>query len=340
MNDALGSDTRTNVVPLTHHQVLALAEPFLRHGYTIDPNASARERRRTVFRRALAATPSDGDVARDTLSLETHESGGHRLVRSVEREGLVATVRASGRDLPELFDAVTALPPERQFLHEADAVIALHYDLDGERRRILSRAQLQAPRVELTLSIAAVRGVAAEVNLSPRGARHVQVPEDLLAVLGWDWSPLTPVRQGWQGRLRLRGSPEQRGLRAVNELTRVARHLQEVLSRAPGDFHDLHRRARWGVVARRLIPWLTVLSLAIAVGALPRLVSEPQPATLMLIFHVPTVLIALSFCLQERAKFEFPPIPRRSPAANWFDEPTPVPARETQGLRWWNSPFR
>lgn len=340
MSDATGSAARTNTVPLTHHQVLALAEPFLRHGYAIDPSASARERRKTVFRRSPSSEQAATALVREVLVLETHEGGSHRLVRTVEQDGLPATVRVSGRDPPELLSAITALEPERQFLQEADAVIALSYDLDGERRRILARAQLRAPRVELNLSIAAVRGVAAEATLVPRGAKQIQVPEDLLAVLGWDWSPLAPSRQGWQGRLRLRGSPEQRGLRAIGELVRVARHLQQVLSHTPGDFHDLYRRARWVVVARRLIPWLTVLSLAIAVAALPRLVSEPQPATLMLIFHVPTVLIALSFCLQERAKFELPPLPRRTPSMDWFEEAAPAPSREAVGLRWWNSPFR
>jgi hypothetical protein len=37
---------------------------------------------------------------------------------------------------------------------------------------------------------------------------------------------------------------------------------------------------------------------------------------------VPTVLIALSFCLQELPQFEIPPLPRRSRAPSWRAAPT------------------
>jgi hypothetical protein len=37
----------------------------------------------------------------------------------------------------------------------------------------------------------------------------------------------------------------------------------------------------------------------------------------MLLYHVPTALVALSFWLQELPQFEIPPLPRRSSAATW-----------------------
>jgi hypothetical protein len=37
----------------------------------------------------------------------------------------------------------------------------------------------------------------------------------------------------------------------------------------------------------------------------------------MLLYHVPTVLVALSFCLQELPQFEIPPIPRKPSTTGW-----------------------
>jgi hypothetical protein len=340
MNGAVGRNSRAHVAPLTHHQMLSLAEPFLRRSYAPDLDASDRAARRLAFRPRLLASSGGIGPIREAIVLDCYVSGSFRLTRTLDRAGLVATTRTSGRDLQEMLQAIEAFPADRHFAGNEGAAIALSYEIAGDRRRILARALLRTDSVDLTLTLAAVRGVAAEAMLTARNGRRLWLPEDLLAVLGWDWSPLVAQRTGWQASLRLRGSLEQRGRRAVVELERAARHLQQALSGTPGEFHDRCRRARWAVVLRRLIPWLTVVALAAAVAALPRLVAEPQPATLMLMFHIPTVLIALSFCLQERAKFEFPPRPRRSGASDWTPEPPTSPAEHRLAVRWWNSPFR
>ena len=337
---ATATDHGAPGAPLSHHQMLALAAPFVRQGYVTDLVASSRSRRQLAFQpRAHPPTDPDGASIREVLVLESFERGTYSLVRTLECLGLVATLRATGRDPAELLQAVARVGPARQFIAGQGVPVAFSYELDRERRPILTRAVLRTTGVELALLLTSVRGVAAEVGIVPTDGRQLALPEDLLAVLGWDWSPLVRKGASWHARLRVRGTPEQRGRRAEAELVRAGAHLARTLSEPPARFHERLRAARWGVVARRTIPWLTVLALAGAVTALPRLMSHPEPATVMLIFHVPTILIALSFCLQEQAKFEIPPRPRRAVAADWYAPPAvPDPARHP--LHWWNSPFR
>jgi len=326
--------------PLTHHQMLALVEPFARRGHAADLAASRRARRRLAFQPRMAQTPrADGSGIRESLVLDSFESGTYRLVRTLECDGLTATLRVAGRDPAELLQAVEAFVPDRQFNASGDVPVALSYELDPERRRILTRAVLRTAGVEMTLVLTAVRGVAADVAITATDGRVLGLPEDLLAVLGWDWSPLVRKGPTWHARLRLRGTPEQRGRRAEAELRRAGDHLAHTLSEPPARYHERMRGARWWVVVRRTIPWLTVLALAAAVATLPRLLAHPEPATVMLIFHIPTVLIAFSFCLQEQAKFEIPPLPRRSAAPDWRTRPAATTTR-TRATRWWNSPFR
>ena len=329
--------TRT---PLTHHQLLALAEPFILRGYATDLAASRREQRRLALQPRIAATRrADGAAIRESLVLDSFERGGCRLTRTLECGGLSATLRVTGRDPAELLQSVEAFAAERQFAVSGDVASASSYELDAQRRRILTRAVLRTAGVEMVLALREVRGVAADIGICALDVKPLDLPEDLLSVLGWDWSPLVRQRNFWQGRLRLRGSLEQRGRRAEAELARAGAHLARTLSEPPARYHERLHAARWWVVARRLIPWFTVIALAGAVATLPRLMANPEPATVMLIFHVPTVLIAFSFCLQERAKFEIPPRPRRSAAPDWRGQPIPEPTH-ARATRWWNSPFR
>ena len=326
--------------PLTHHQILALAEPFARRGHAADLASSRRARRRLAFLpRVLAKPVADGTTIRESLALECFESGAYRLVRTLEGDGLVATLRVTGRDPAELLQATEAVAPDRHFTAGGAVPVALSYELDQERRRILTRGVLRTSGVEMTLVLTTVRGVAAEISLAAIDGQNLALPEDLLAVLGWDWSPLVRKGASWHARLRLRGTAEQRGRRAEVELARAGTHLARTLSEPPARFHERMHSVRWWVVARRTIPWLTVLALAGAAATLPRLLANPEPATVMLIFHVPTVLIAFSFCLQEQAKFEIPPRPRRSTAPEWRARPAPA-GSGARATRWWNSPFR
>lgn len=148
---------------------------------------------------------------------------------------------------------------------------------------------------------------------------NLAVPDDLLAVLGWDWARLVPERSGgWTTRLRLRGGAARRTRLAEAALERAAAHLALTLAEPPARFHERHRAARWGVVLRRSIPVLTPLALLATVLGMPKLDTSGGPGLWWLLYHVPTVLIAASFCLQELPRFEIPPLPRRSRRAGWL----------------------
>jgi hypothetical protein len=71
------------------------------------------------------------------------------------------------------------------------------------------------------------------------------------------------------------------------------------------------------VVLRRLLPTLTALSLLATVALLPRLGLDRIDGAWTLLYHVPTLLLAGAFMLQEMPRFEIPPWPRRSSAADW-----------------------
>ena len=153
------------------------------------------------------------------------------------------------------------------------------------------------------------------VNSAANSATNL--PDDLLAVLGWSWARLVPAKPGWTSKLRLRGAPAQRTVQAERALNLCAAHLAQTLSEPPPCYHDRLRAARWRVVFRRAIPALTAVALVAAVAFLPHFETQGRPGLWMLMYHVPTALIALSFCLQELARFEIPPLPRRSTAARW-----------------------
>ena len=74
----------------------------------------------------------------------------------------------------------------------------------------------------------------------------------------------------------------------------------------------LVRRARWGVVLRRALPTLTALSLLATVVLLPRMGLDKIEGAWTLLYHVPTLLLAGAFMLQEMPRFEIPPWPKRS----------------------------
>jgi thiosulfate reductase cytochrome b subunit len=170
--------------------------------------------------------------------------------------------------------------------------------------------------------VPAVRGVAADIELlAPREA--LALPEDLLAVLGWNWTRLLTPRGrsgspgSWKSKLRLRGRLPARSAAAERALDHAAVHLAQTLAEPPAQFHQRHRLARLGVVARRVIPLATPLLLVATILLMPRLDIEQGMGLWWLLYHVPTVLIMLSFTLQELPTLALPPWPRPSRAPDW-----------------------
>ena len=320
--------------PLTHHQIIDLVEPFTRRGRHVDLSASNRLERCLVFKSVenhagnVAASTVAGP--RDTLKLENPSEGYFRLTRSLQlASGLQAGLVAEGTDAGDLLQRVEAVAPQRVFRAGPGYATGLSFRLEAPAgaassaaapRMILTGAVAQVRGFTLTLRPSPTRGIAADIELAAPAESTVELPEDLLAVIGWDWAPLLARNAVWTSKLRVRGREPGRSTAAESKLDRTLRHLAAVLAQPPAAFHDRHVVARWGAAFRRLIPWLTVIAMFTGVGIFsmqPRDENAEMSGLLVLMFHVPTVLLALAFTLQESPRFEIPPWPRRLKASAW-----------------------
>lgn len=321
--------------PLTHHEILDLVEPFARRGRHVDLAASDRILRRLAFKpidHPAASPPAPG--MREGLQLESFGTGTFRLTRTLTRgDGLQATLQASGSDPGELLARIDGVDRQRHFVDGPGHAIARSYQFESftggtgpgtgpglgapPGTPSLSRGVVRVGALTLTVDVPAVRGVAADLTLTAAPGERPDLPEDLLAVIGWDWARLVPNPNGWTSKRRLRGRGAQRSLAAERVLDTAAAHLARVLQEPPARFHDRHVWARWGVVLRRLIPTLTAVGLIAGAVLLPRLAPQQDPSFWLALHYVPIGLLALSFCLQELPRFEIPPWPRRLRAQAW-----------------------
>jgi hypothetical protein len=316
--------------PLTHHEILGLVEPFARRGRHVDLAATDRIERRIVFKPIDHAGDADAEPAlRETLQLESDDDRNWRLTRVLARpDGLQATLLATGPRPAELLAHVEAIALQHQFRSGPGYVMARSYEFEppatgsaqaeaAAARLILSRGEVRLDGLVLTMTVRAIRKVAAEIELAAMPGTALDLPEDLLAVIGWDWARLVRQRVGWKSRLRLRGPAARRSRQAETALEQVASHLVRVLAEPPSQFHQRQWLARWGVVFRRGIPTLTALGLIAAAISVPRFSSGLAAGVAVSLHYVSIGVLALSFCLQELPQFEIPPWPRRSRAPTW-----------------------
>jgi hypothetical protein len=310
--------------PLTHHDILALVEPFTRRGRHVDLAASRREERRLVFRPpARNGLADDGVALGESLQLECPAPGFYRLTRTLTHpEAGPAALRAHGPDAGALLAAVEAVPLGRHFVTGPGFAVARSYGLDAgsggdAASLVLIQGCVSVAGLKLTLNVPAVRRVAADIALEPASGERFALPEDLLAVLGWNWARLVRRGDGWTTKLRLRGSLAQRTHAAEAALSRAGAHLARTLSEPPSRYHERLAGARRGVFFRRGIPTLTALALVAAVLLSAPFRDEVPAHVLVALYHVPTLFVALSFVLQELPRFEIPPWPRRSTAPDW-----------------------
>jgi hypothetical protein len=228
---------------------------------------------------------------------------------------------------------VDALPPARQWQQAAGVRVALGHKLQaparGQTEPVLTllRASARVAGLAVVMTVSRVKNVPAELSLSPAGAHApVSLPEDLLAVLGLDWSRLSRHSGGWRASLRLRGDGTARGLDAEAKFRRSIEHLVQVLGAAPAAFHAQFFGARWRVALRRGFPLLMCLGLIGASAAVPLLELGPGSVFRMLIFNAPPLLLVWLFAMRELPRIEVPPLPRALPADAWTATPHPTPA--------------
>ena len=323
--------------PLSHHEILVLADPFARAGWLVDLAATDRAARTVVFKPVdLPAAVPGSSALRVVLQLESYGTGTCCLTRRLHHpSGLQATAQTIGSQPAELLARLASLAPQQQFRQGAGHITALSHAFDATPARkggaaptqpwALQQGVVLTDLLQLTLSVSPVKGVAADITLAPRHGLSLDLPEDLLAVQGWDWARLVPgygpAAGTWTSRRRLRGASPRRSRTADAALAQVAAHLVQVLGQSPAQFHNQRWLARWGVVLRRGIPSLTAASLLGGALLLPRMELGVVPKAWVLLHYLPIGLLALSFGLQELPRFEIPPLPRRSKAPGWYPAP-------------------
>ena len=246
--------------------------------------------------------------------------------RLAHPSGLQATLQLAGARAAALLDALDSVLPESRFERGQGWLLARGYEvLDdaGVQARplplFLCRAQVRLALLdlELKLRMPGFRSVAGDIELTPAEGLKLELPEDLLAVQGWDWTRLVRGADGWTSKLRLRGKALRRSRTAEVALSQAARHLARVLAEPPVRFHERHRLARWGVMLRRGIPTFTALGMIGGALLLPKLADTRHAGVWMALHYLPIALLALSFSRQELPQFEIPRWPRRLRHCDW-----------------------
>lgn len=303
--------------PLTHHEIMRLAAPFVRRGRQVDLAASDRLARRLAFR---AEAPGDEAALRVALHLEDGRKAAHRLVRRIELHGgLLAEAEVEGDDPAALLDRLDALPLAAQWRRGDGWWLAFGLRLDLQQPEAaprLLRAELVVDALVLRLQVPGVGGIPAEASLEAPGHDIPELPDDLLAVLG-GWSSLWRIGRQWRGSLRLPRREPARSLEAMQRLDAAATHLARTLAEPPSRFHERLAAERWRVALRRCLPLAAVLALVGASFAVTQLSLAQNSVVRMLIFNAPPILLAVGVCLQELPRFEWPRRPRPLEAAAW-----------------------
>ncbi len=325
---ARGASAPARAPALSHHALLRLVEPFLRRGLAPDLAAVDRMQGRVPFR------PTVRGPFETTLLLESRGRERWRLVRTVRRvDGLVATTHADGPDPAALLDAIEAVPTEAQFSDGDGYALAVSRRASPvgiEPVAIRVRARIGCT-LELEATTFETPGAPARLDLHPTGAKRPRLPEDVLAVLGWDWSFLQRRDLGWSASVRLRGNGAERARGALARIELATSHLARALADGPRAFHRRLRVARWFALGRRAIPTMVLAGLAIDVALAPVLRADPYATSTALALALPPGLLALFLCASQDPRFEWPAWPHADGGSDDSSDarrPTPTPGGE------------
>jgi hypothetical protein len=340
-------------IPLTHHDILVLAEPFTRRGRHVDLAASDRLERCLLFKPTEhSGTPDEFSTLIERLLLENPGRSHFRLTRTLTDEsGRVATLRVDGPDPKTLIEAIDAVPPERQFPTLGGLRVACSYRIEASRiepTRIGPGGQIAAeegashpPVNQLTLVRAVTDldgmaiildprvgyGMPAEISLEVPRERAIALPADLLTVLGEAWRPLRRVENGWRGHLRIPGQEPARTADVEAKLAKTLVHLVETLRAPPAEFDRKWRRERWQAVAHRILGLLTVVVLLVAAPAILLANTAEGSPLRVLSFALPALVMLILLSRHEAPMTKMPPLPRPLPDTAW----DPAPPTQSPG---------
>jgi hypothetical protein len=318
-------------VPLTHHEILGLVEPFSRRGWSVDLAASDRSQRRLRFKPIQHPDqPLAGSTLTETLVLEYPEAGHFRLQRLVaDARGLCSSLEIEGPDAGLLLEQIEAIEVGRQMVAASEVPIARSYRLipitaddnhPAHWQLQLQRAESWVEGVVLTLNAKTGRKMPADLELRAEQEQRLRVPADLLAVLGWEWRPMRELGKRWRGSVRVAAAEPERTRDIESKLARAVTHLAKTLRSSPADFHSRWQGARWRVTFQRSIPMLIGIALLGAAPLIQFLSLETESLTRMFIFHAPPLLLIGIFMMRELPVIEIPPLPRRLIGRAWFVE--------------------
>jgi hypothetical protein len=195
-------------------------------------------------------------------------------------------------------------------------------DQPPQRELVCGEAEIAGFR--LLLRTPQVRGYPVEIDLTPK-IPGVALPEDLLAVIGWAWSPLRKSKAGFTGKLKVRGREPELSRKVEAALEKTVAHLARTLTRPPAAYYETLRRARWTVTFRRAMPALIFGGLIVGAAGLTQL-DVPQDSIFnLLLMGAPPLLMFGAFGMRETPSLEIPPLPRRW-TKTWLPEPEPDPS--------------
>lgn len=335
---------RQSRIPLTHHEIFALVEPFTRRGRHVDLAGSDRLERRLLFKPTEhPGTPDDCSGLIERLLLE-HPSRSHfRLIRTLtDAAGRVATLRVDGPDLGTLIEAIDAVTPERQFPTLGGLRVACSYRIEAGSsepgRQIGAAPGASAPAVNHLRLVRAVTdfdglsiildpqagyGMPAEISLEPSPERALALPDDLLTVLGEAWRPLRRVENGWRAHLRIHAREPVRTPDVETKLARTLAHLVQTLRAPPAAFHRKWRRQRWKSVLHRILGLLSAVVLLVVAPALLMATTPDGSPLRVLSFALPALVLLILLSRHEAPMTKLPPLPRPVPDTAW-DPPSSV----------------
>lgn len=304
--------------PLSHHDLLQHLPPFSARGWQPDlaDTDLAGGRVRFVHPGAPAGTRLDLQCDEAAADPSRRVTLTRRDRLGAAQTALESTLVLQAPDVGRALARLDTLPLATGWRHGPGWVAALDREgRDGRRLRTLQATQRIEPDSRDAHDGAAA-GCLLQWRPAGRSAR-LQItapphwPDDLLAVLGWRWSPWRRRGGGWVGSVRL-AAASGRGAGAALEarLAEAGAHLAATLAAAPAAFHARHAAARWRVTLRRAVPLALAWALLALVAAAPWLRDARDTAAPLVALLLPPLLLAGYASAAEGARLEWPLAPR------------------------------